>query len=325
MLLRTRILAVCMAVCLVFSSTPIVAFGAEVADQAPKATPQVLPEAEAPDPAPEPAPEASPAISPSNEAPDPAPDAAPDPVSDPTQDAANPAPLSAAVPVENNASPASRTSNIRSGVCGTCEWNIDWSGNIVVGPGELGADEALGEARYPWIYYKNSDSMTISMKQGVKATGSLANLFANVPAHKIDLSGLDTSGVTDMSGMFAGCYNLFWVVFSEAFDTSNVTNMASMFAGCTNMGYQDSSKDKDSFKFPLSFNTSNVTDMSSMFEGCRYMSSYRTFDVNKSFITSNVTNMSSMFKDCERLKNLDFLENFDTSQVTYMTSIFSGC
>lgn len=325
MLLRTRILAVCMAVCLVFSSTPIVAFGAEVADQAPKATPQVLPEAEEPDPAPDPAPEASPAISPSNEAPDPAPDAAPDPVSDPTQDAANPAPLSAAVPVENNASPASRTSNIRSGVCGTCEWNIDWSGNIVVGPGELGADEALGEARYPWIYYKNSDSMTISMKQGVKATGSLANLFANVPAHKIDLSGLDTSGVTDMSGMFAGCYNLFWVVFSEAFDTSNVTNMASMFAGCTNMGYQDSSKDKDSFKFPLSFNTSNVTDMSSMFEGCRYMSSYRTFDVNKSFITSNVTNMSSMFKDCERLKNLDFLEKFDTSQVTDMSSMFSGC
>lgn len=50
----------------------------------------------------------------------------------------------------------------------------------------------------------------------------------------IDLSGWNTSNVTDMSAMFNLCTSLTTLDLSH-FDTSNVTNMTGMFAGCKNL------------------------------------------------------------------------------------------
>ena len=49
--------------------------------------------------------------------------------------------------------------------------------------------------------------------------GGLSNLYS------IDLSGFDTSNVTDMCGMFCGCRSLISLDLS-GFDTSNVTSMS---------------------------------------------------------------------------------------------------
>lgn len=46
----------------------------------------------------------------------------------------------------------------------------------------------------------------------------------------IDLSNVDTSEVTNMRGMFAGCYVKYIDVSN--FDTSNVKDMSYMFDGC---------------------------------------------------------------------------------------------
>ena len=125
----------------------------------------------------------------------------------------------------------------------------------------------------------------------------------------LDVSNFDTSSVTDMSAMFNG-YNSLTSLDVSNFDTSNVTNMVTMFAGCKNLTSLDVSN----------FDTSKVTRMDSMFHYC---SSLTSLDLSK-FDTSNVTDMSEMFYGCSSLTGLD-LRNFDTSKVTNMSYMFSDC
>ena len=73
----------------------------------------------------------------------------------------------------------------------------------------------------------------------------------------LDVSGFDTSNVTNMISMFKNCMNLTSLDVS-GFDTSKVTSMLGMFRACTVTTGLDVS----------SFNTSNVTDMEQMFCGC---------------------------------------------------------
>ncbi|MCD7867176.1 MAG: serine hydrolase [Clostridiales bacterium] len=73
----------------------------------------------------------------------------------------------------------------------------------------------------------------------------------------MDLSGVDTSGVTNMSYMFGGCVCLEKLDISS-FDTSGVTDMKSMFEDYRALTELDVS----------GFDTSAVTDMSEMFRGC---------------------------------------------------------
>ncbi|MCD8145014.1 MAG: BspA family leucine-rich repeat surface protein, partial [Oscillospiraceae bacterium] len=124
----------------------------------------------------------------------------------------------------------------------------------------------------------------------------------------IDMTGVDTSGVADMSHMF------YMTDITEldlsGFDTSNVQSMKEMFSYCEYLTELDLS----------SFDTSNVTDMSFMFSNCRGLTD---LDVS-SFDTSNVTTMSYMFSDCSSLTELD-ISNFDMSAVTSANKMFDGC
>ena len=123
----------------------------------------------------------------------------------------------------------------------------------------------------------------------------------------LDVSGFDTSRVTDMSDMFGICYNLRKVDVS-GFDTSKVTNMAGMFNSCEGLTELDVSN----------FDTSNVTNMCLMFGGC----GLKSLDISE-FNTSKVTNMSGMFSSTY-IESLD-VSGLDTSRVTDMRSMFNGC
>ena len=124
----------------------------------------------------------------------------------------------------------------------------------------------------------------------------------------LDLSNFNTAKVTDMSGMFwgAGLQSL----DLSSFNTSNVTNMHGMFYECANLTNLNVS----------SFNTSKVTDMSVMFNDCSDLTS---LDLS-SFNTSKVTNMSGMFYECENLTNLN-VSSFNTSKVANMDAMFFQC
>ena len=124
---------------------------------------------------------------------------------------------------------------------------------------------------------------------------------------ELDLSFFDTSNVTDMSRMFAYMYSLTELDLSS-FDTSNVTDMSYMF--CMANGSALTTLNLSSF------DTSNVTDMSYMFRD----TNLTTLDLSH-FDTSNVTNMSYMFYNVSSLTELD-LSSFDTSNVTDMSDMF---
>ena len=147
------------------------------------------------------------------------------------------------------------------------------------------------------ICWKN-DAGTFRFK-----AGSLANFFKDCSIFtNINLSGIDTSLVTNMSGMFRGCEGLTEVVL-------------------------DTEKDANG-KF-VHFNTANVTDMSYMFCSKTIESSgikptamsLASVDVS-GLNTSSVTNMSYMFYMCWQLSELD-VSGFNTANVTDMSSMFA--
>ncbi|EAC2824758.1 BspA family leucine-rich repeat surface protein [Listeria monocytogenes] len=123
---------------------------------------------------------------------------------------------------------------------------------------------------------------------------------------EVDLSGLDTSAVTNMTDMFQYCSALEELDVSN-FDTSSVTTMRSMFQRSELLRELDVSN----------FDTSSVTNMQNMFQNC---TSLEELDLSN-FDTSSVTNMSYMFQNCTALKSL-YLDNFTYTPRT--TDMFKG-
>ncbi len=133
-----------------------------------------------------------------------------------------------------------------------------------------------------WIYYDNErlschgltpeewmDASHASMRATVKIIKcwwwlgnpypkSTANWFKGFSsATTIDLGGLNTDSVTDMSNMFSGCKVLESVETID-FETGKVTSMKGMFKDCKELLWLDLGD----------FDMSHVTDASEMFSGC---------------------------------------------------------
>jgi surface protein len=112
----------------------------------------------------------------------------------------------------------------------------------------------------------------------------------------LDVSGFDTSLVTNMGYTFASCSSITTLDVS-GFDTSLVTSMVGMFYNSSSTTALDVS----------GFDTSSVTNTSSMFNGC---SSITTLDVS-GFDTSSVTTMAAMFANCPSATDVVGVEDFD--------------
>ena len=126
---------------------------------------------------------------------------------------------------------------------------------------------------------------------------------------EIDLSGIDTSDMKDMSFMFSCCPRLKSLDLSS-FDTSKVTDMSDMFSNCYSLTSLDLSR----------FDTSNVTNMEHMFWNCQEL---KVLDLS-SFDTAKVQSMASMFDGCSRLRDLD-LSSFDMPNVVNTSKMFDCC
>lgn len=130
--------------------------------------------------------------------------------------------------------------------------------------------------------------------------------------YSADLSGIDTSEVISMKGMFKGASMLNPIDVSR-FDTRKVQDMSEMFSGIRYLS-------RGSAKITLNlsnFNTANVVNMKGMFKD-----SSRFTDINmSSFNTSKVTDMSEMFYGATSLPTIN-LSSFDFQNVTDMNSMF---
>ena len=141
---------------------------------------------------------------------------------------------------------------------------------------------------------------TLDVYDVYKSGTSLSSLMPHAD-NVVEVLGANTTGITDMSGMFAFCQNISTVAM---FDTSSVTNMNNMFAYNGRL-----------VSIPL-FDTSSVTSMGGMFERCTLLTTVPLFD------TSRVTNMGSMFYNCISLTSVPL---FDTSNVINMENMFYEC
>ena len=146
------------------------------------------------------------------------------------------------------------------------------------------------------------------------ATAHLPNycyaLFqVNSSLKTVDLSGFDTSNVTNMQYMFYNCSNLTTLDVS-GWDTGSVTNMYAMFSGCRELTTLDLS----------GWDTGSVTNMSEMFYGC---SNLTTLNLS-GWKTGSVINMRYMFRNCSSLTSLD-VSGWDTGSVKDMSSMFNFC
>ena len=176
-------------------------------------------------------------------------------------------------------------------------------------------DASFANARptscYEWFY----DCVDLTTIEGIEYLNTtnvtnMSGMFRGCDAlTTLDISNFDTKNVTDMSYMFRGCDALTTLDISN-FDTKNVTNMGWMFGSCHALTTLDVSN----------FDTKNVTDMNNMFS---YNSALTILDVSN-FDTKNVTDMSNMFYECKALTTLD-VSKFDTKNVTDMSYMFSGC
>ena len=108
-----------------------------------------------------------------------------------------------------------------------------------------------------------------------------------------NIGNLDTSNLTDMSGMFSYCFNLKSIDIS-ALDTSNVTTMKRMFYICRSLEEVNISN----------IDVSKVRDMSEMFDGCENL---KNIDLSKLNV-SQLENMSAMFRSCTSLTHVDLFK-----------------
>lgn len=206
---------------------------------------------------------------------------------------------------------------VHRGNIGTAEWTIDANGTLKIGAGEF--INKTTDYNWPWGDYLSTEVTHVDGTAKFKVIGSLDHAFhpgldkdGNVKANKIitmDLSGWDTSSVTNMGWTFLYCRSLVSLNI-RGWDTSSVETMISMFFDCRSLASLDVSE----------WNTSSVEDMTAQFCCCR---SLRSLDLTN-WNTSAVEGMSSMFSQCNSLESLN-LSNWDVSSVDDMEDMFYNC
>lgn len=126
------------------------------------------------------------------------------------------------------------------------------------------------------------------------------------------ITNLNTSKVTNMSGVFYECNKLTNVNVGN-WDTRNVTDMSQLFMGCEMVKSLDVGN----------WDTSNVTDMERMFSMCQNLT---TLNLHK-WNTSKVRNTTYMFYDCRNLTSIYVGDNWNMANVgdRYSDYMFLKC
>ena len=182
---------------------------------------------------------------------------------------------------------------------------------------------------------KSSKAKTIDLRNTSLASNitDLSTAFCNDQAvEEIDMTGFDTSHITDMNHMFANCSALTSLNLSWGGNTKNVKNFAWMFANDNNLQTIDGIGE---------WNVSNATDISHMF-ACinldsnpstnykynfaqpQYCGSLTSLDLSN-WGTGKVTNMEAVFWGQKSLTTVGNFSKWNTGNVTNMRDLFAGC
>ena len=197
-------------------------------------------------------------------------------------------------------------------VWGTCCWRIDPGGTLWIAPapGQTRGDAGgPSEERVPWRR-RRGEVKAVRVVGTVRLGGDATGLFCGMSrCERMDLAGLDTSRVTDMSRLFDDCGSLA-ALDTSGWDTSAVRDMRRMFWGCRSLAALDTS----------AWDTSQVTDMGRAFERCSSLAALDT----SGWDTSRVRSLRGMFCGCSSLSFLD-LSGWDMSGALDVSEVFRSC
>ena len=132
----------------------------------------------------------------------------------------------------------------------------------------------------------------------------------NKQSTSLDFTGIDTSNIAKVFGMFNSCQNLESLNLSN-FVTSNITDVSDIFVYCTHLTNLNVSN----------WETSNVTNFGAMCTSC---GSLVSLDLS-SFSTSNAVNMYGMFNGCSSLTTLTLGTGFITINANNIENMFAIC
>ena len=127
----------------------------------------------------------------------------------------------------------------------------------------------------------------------------------------LDISGFNTSKVTDMYQMFGSCSVLTSIKGLDNLDTSNVTNMGSVFSSCNTLPELNLSN----------WDVSNVTNMSWLFAHC---DSVKKVDISM-WDRSKVSDVGYMFNNLDNATEIDISNWGDMSGLTNVLNFFYNC
>lgn len=163
------------------------------------------------------------------------------------------------------------------------------------------------------VFIKNVSIKSVKICDGVTfLNNSMKALFRECTSlNSVDLTGVDTSEISDFSYMFYKCGNIKSLDVT-GFVTENAATIRSMFYYCSAL---------TSITGLDTWNTSNVTEMNFVFYYC---SSLKTLDLS-AFTTGNATTFRSLFCYCSALTAINGVENFNTSNITDFSYMFYGC
>ena len=188
-------------------------------------------------------------------------------------------------------------------------------------------------ADVPWIndalkvksVYVQNTIQPVSMKEWFSGMSNLTTF--NCEAIGSNKRCFDTTLTTDMSYLFNGCTSLLTTsassnlqTFIGYLNTSKVTTMRGMFAGCSGITQLNLT----------TMRTFWLEDATSMFNGCSKLETL-TFKATTNaayhttlFTTERVKQFTTMFNGCSKLSTLD-LGFFSTASATAMRGMFDGC
>lgn len=205
---------------------------------------------------------------------------------------------------------------------GSCRWGIDAGGTLWITPaagrmegtaqslpkGETWIESSYGKGA-PWRS-RSKDIRSVKVLGTVHLVGYANRMFAGLTHCKdMDLTGLDTSGLQDMTRMFYRCLSLTSLDLS-GWDTSGVRSMEGVFSNCRGLVTLDLS----------GWDTPQVESTAGMFRTC---SSLVSLDLS-GWNTSRVAGMSCMFSSCRKLVSVD-MSGWDMSRVKFTDYMFSNC
>lgn len=184
-------------------------------------------------------------------------------------------------------------------------------------PGTSTKIASTADSEIPAYLWYDAPSKTVfwwSDADTVYANEDSNAMFSDLgDVERIDMTGINTSRVKDMSYMFHSYENLYKHIELGSFDTSNVEDMSYMFA----THEMKTMENIDPVDFSR-FNTSKVKNMKYMF----YNSFLPSLDI-RNFDTRNVVDMQYTFAGLKNVTHLD-LHGFDVSKVNNIGAIFSN-